>query len=446
MEARGLLAELSCALACASACTINPEFDSPAASSEGSEAGSESPTATSAPSTTSEPSSSSDGEEAGSETAVVCGDGVVEGAEQCDDANDIDGDGCNAGCIEGGALLWELRKDGGVAGWDTTHDLAVLADDSVVLAGVADTGGLQAELARVDANGNELWSHLYVATDATEADAWGTAPLGDGAVLAGTGNNEVMFARALDQDGNALWTFEAPGRVYDASSSGDEVWIAGRHDDGTAALWHLDGEGTLVATYDEASGSMPTTSVVWGIAAGDGRVATAGELMTDQRAFVRELWSGSGGVARETDVLALAGDADAGYGVTIAQGGAIAMVGDIVRGSERNGWLLRRDTGGRLLPAIEQQELGNYHGVAIGPSGEIAVSGWVDNGLGKIALVVKYAVDGTLAWRREITGSVVVGENKAWTVGIRSDAVIVAAGELVETDTDLDRWVIAFAP
>ena len=35
----------------------------------------------------------------GGEKAPVCGNGIVEGAEQCDDGNTADGDGCSANCI-----------------------------------------------------------------------------------------------------------------------------------------------------------------------------------------------------------------------------------------------------------------------------------------------------------------------------------------------------------
>lgn len=64
-----------------------------------------------------------------------------------------------------------------------------------------------------------------------------------------------------------------------------------------------------------------------------------------------------------------------------------------------------------------------------------------------VPLVVKYAVDGELAWRHESTGDVVVREHKAWTVVVvRSDAVVVAAGDVVDDETGLDRWVVAYAP
>jgi cysteine-rich repeat protein len=443
----GTITGPACLLACASACVINPAFDvadtgtSVAEVTDGPGTQGSATTTGPSPGSSDGPGTSDGGDEA------VCGNGAREGDEPCDDGNQLDGDGCNAGCVLSGGLLWEIRHDGGDAGWDAVHDLVVLADDSIAVAGVTQIDGLQAELVRIDVDGAERWSHRHAVEAAGASDGWGAATLGDTIVLAGSGDDGTMFVRAVDPDGVERWTFENPGHVYDATSDRDtELWIAGEIADGTAALWHLDADGGLVAIHDEQSGSMPAGSVVWGIGQGsNGRIASTGQVDASARAWVRELY-GSGGVAWETDVLELGADSDSGYGVTIAPGGALAMVGDVVRGVERNGWLLRRDTGGRLLPAIEQVELGNYHGVAIGPSGEIAVSGWVDNGLGKIALVVKYAVDGSIAWRHEVTGDVVVGENKAWTVGIRSDQVVVAAGELVETATGLDRWIIAYAP
>jgi hypothetical protein len=83
--------------------------------------------------------------------------------------------------------------------------------------------------------------------------------------------------------------------------------------------------------------------------------------------------------------------------------------------------------------------------VAIGPAGEIAVAGWIDNGLGKIALLVKYAADGSFAWREPV-GDVPVGENIAWSVVIRNDAVIVVGGSLASEGTDVVSWVAAYTP
>ena len=41
----------------------------------------------------------------GCRAAAICGDGIIEGAEECDDGNTNDGDGCSGICdIEWGVL------------------------------------------------------------------------------------------------------------------------------------------------------------------------------------------------------------------------------------------------------------------------------------------------------------------------------------------------------
>jgi hypothetical protein len=330
---------------------------------------------------------------------------------------------------------------------DTVHDIALLADGSVVTGGnVHSDVGWQAEQVKISVDGAMVWGYRYSVPDAGDTGAWGAARFLDGSVLAGTGDNQTLFVHALDADGALVDEVLVPGRVHDATSDGQEVWIAGQLADETAAVFQFSSALDLVATFDEPSGSMPTSSVVWAVAQGNDRVVVSGETYEPRRGFVRALYQGGGGLAWEYDVVELGGDSDAAYGATVIPGGAVATVGDVRFGSESNGWLMRRDTGGRLLDDIEQEDLGNYHGVAIGPSGEIAVAGWVDLGLGKIALLVKYGVDGSLAWRREITGELAVGDHKAWTVGIREDHVIVVAGELAHEDTGLDAWVAAYSP
>jgi hypothetical protein len=267
-----------------------------------------------------------------------------------------------------------------------------------------------------------------------------------GSLLAGTGDNWMLFVHAIDADGNFLLEAEFPGTVFDATSDGDEVWVAGRLPDESAALYRFSSELLLTATYDEASGSMPLDCTVWAVAQAGNRVVVAGETHVPYRGFVRELYKENGNVVWEHDVLELGGDNDSAYGAAIVLGGAVATVGDVQIGSERNGWLMRRDTGGRLLDEIEQEDLGNYHGVAIGPSGEIAVAGWVDQGLSKVALLVKYAPDGSFAWRQDMTGDLVVGDHKAWTVAIREDSVIVVGGDLEQEETGMDAWVAAYRP
>src|SRR3989344_1451526 len=46
-------------------------------------------------------------------TTESCGDGILNGPEQCDDSNLVDGDGCSSGCMnEGGGGVYALSFDG----------------------------------------------------------------------------------------------------------------------------------------------------------------------------------------------------------------------------------------------------------------------------------------------------------------------------------------------
>jgi cysteine-rich repeat protein len=55
------------------------------------------------------------GTESGSETGTPasCGDGNVDVDEDCDDGNDVNGDGCNNDCVESGVIVWESTYDRG---------------------------------------------------------------------------------------------------------------------------------------------------------------------------------------------------------------------------------------------------------------------------------------------------------------------------------------------
>jgi len=430
-------------LSCTASCMINPAFDPRV------DDGSTSTASTSSTTGTSEGDSDTAVESSTTETgaAAVCGNGIPEPGEACDDGDDEDGDGCNRDCVVSGTPVWELIRDAGSSGFDAAHDLTLFPDGGVAVAGTLDSDGLQvAELLRLSADGSELWTHRYSYDETAGTSGWGSARVGEVAVVAGYSALDMMFARAVDADGNELWTVTAPGSGHDACHDGnDEVWVAGSVPSGSVATWRIGGDGSLIATYDDTTSGLPY-GVAWGIGCGNNRIMLAGESGSPSSGWLIELWS-DGSQNWDLDVGFLGGEADAAYGATVAPGGGVAMVGDIdTGGTIRNGWLLRRDTGGRLLPAIVAPTNGNYHGVAIGPSGEIAIAGWIDQGLFKIAQVSKFAPDGTPAWTFERTGEVEVGEHKAWTIGIRDDGTVVVAGELVNATTGRDHWVAALAP
>jgi cysteine-rich repeat protein len=70
-----------------------------------------------------------------------CGDGIVEGTEDCDDGNEVDGDGCESDCTVTPMCANTVNEDLGVLGSATiTPDLAAEPDDLPDVIGCADVG------------------------------------------------------------------------------------------------------------------------------------------------------------------------------------------------------------------------------------------------------------------------------------------------------------------
>jgi cysteine-rich repeat protein len=82
-------------------------------------------------------------------TPIVCGDGVIEGIEQCDDGGTSDGDGCSATCLLEGVAELEPNDDGtvdtgasGITGndFDATAAQGPFSGDTLILASLAPAG------------------------------------------------------------------------------------------------------------------------------------------------------------------------------------------------------------------------------------------------------------------------------------------------------------------
>jgi len=141
-----------------------------------------------------------DDEPMGGSEMAVCGDGVVEGDEECDDGNAQLGDGCSDACrFEAGAVVFDQEVVG---------CLLDVAPDGQIL-----TAGPFGRLVSLDADGAEIWARDYArAISQVVAHPDGGSVLyhpedESGGPLAGG----PRIVRS-DDDGNELWSASAPSQ------------------------------------------------------------------------------------------------------------------------------------------------------------------------------------------------------------------------------------------
>jgi cysteine-rich repeat protein len=149
-------------------CALALSFGLPACASNDTsgEGGTESATGTDGTSasetdaTTSQDTTTTETDSAGG----VCGDGVVDPDEECDDGNPVDADGCNVDCAVSGSQVWSKTISmpfnavpEGIA-VDSTH---------AVLAAVKDVDGDRAWLIKLDDAGGPAWEIEDTSDDRT---------------------------------------------------------------------------------------------------------------------------------------------------------------------------------------------------------------------------------------------------------------------------------------
>lgn len=138
--------------------------------------------------------------------APACGDGFPEGDEQCDDGNQIQGDGCNNDCAPSGTLTWQEEVDGARA-----HDVAVADDGSIYVVGQ---------------RGENKQSNAWIAEFTPEGDiVWED-------VLDFFGDEDIAYGIDITAEGDLVFVGlissgllgQARGFVYKYSADGVAKW------------------------------------------------------------------------------------------------------------------------------------------------------------------------------------------------------------------------------
>lgn len=215
---------------------------------------------------------------------AVCGNGVIEGAEQCDDGNTDEGDGCSATCeFSSCSLEWSSMEmiTGGTPG-----GFSITVDEAGVTYAVGDDSGDQLWIASWAAGGALDWQNTY-------GDGYGSDVVVDGADLyvvgvdASGADDNLWFARIDATNGEVVWEQTIDSMLGDDIGSGialtpegdvvvvgrsrvaegdDDVWVSKRSADDGSEIWASTwtGMGDGMFSTDRSSAVVVTSDgAIW---------------------------------------------------------------------------------------------------------------------------------------------------------------------------------------
>ena len=381
----------------------------------------------------------------------LCGNGMLDDGEVCDDGNEVGGDGCEPDCTSSDDVqpLWELEHGGPFGYADCGGGVAFDTEGNLILAGLwAD----EIWVGKYDTDYALLWEVFYpavsglggcmevrVAVDAADAVA----------VIGPQGPSQDVFVAKLDADGGELWTqtfagdgiaggvpgdiaFDLEGNVLVAGELTDamtnmQFWLTKLTPDGDE-VWADTHAGPGCCVNGARGVAADTDGNVWAVG-----YESSGMYLT--QVFMQQ-YDAAGGIL---DTLVIP-SVDGSSGHEIAYDVALDTFGDrIVVGTHRvdagvddNDAWVRRYVGGAEAWMTWFEGTGPAEdfalGVALAPDGTIVSAGVMydapEDGL-RNRWLAKLSEDGTPLWQRRVDES----STDFWvSVAVAADGRIAVAG------------------
>lgn len=451
-----------------------------AGSGDGSSTGMSAPaTDTGEPTPPPTPAESSDGTvepDTGATTATpaVCGDGMVEGLEDCDDGNRVNGDGCDNDCTETfDNSVWDVVVSGEAGVQEAAQGVAVDTNDDIVVVGYIVDAPSDPDLyvQKLASDGSEIWTTQADPSMGAEDRLFGVAIAGDGTLAVvgevddARGASDIYVAQ-LDADGLELWSLvvDGPmggndgGRAVAVDADGN-VGVTGfvRVGDGNNDIWV--GAYTAAGTplwSETIDGPEASDDRGRGVAFDDDGALYVGGYVTvgsfNRDAWLRkyddagdELWTTTWDSDESQD--------DAAFSLTQLSNGNVVLAGSTpVTAINEDFWVATFEPeAGELqwwkrfgAPSIRND---NAFGVARDADDNIVVVGF--KGLDETdsdIWIKKLDVTGLELWTQTVFGEG-MDEDTAHAVAIDSDSNIVVAGEIRNAvGNDGDIWLSKFGP
>lgn len=401
----------------------------------------------------------------------VCGNGVMESAEECDDGNVNDGDGCDADCRPSGSVIWQDFIGSAVQAVDEGFGITVQTDGNYIAVGylgLAD-GTTDGWIRRLSPMNGAYWTtthngpglgndHFF---DVAQADSEAAVVVG---YQSGADMTPEGWVQKIDGFGAELWSsaFDAPGAVattvvtsVDVDGDGSVV-VVGYYDTTAGGndmlLRKYTSEGSVVWTrsYAGAAGGNDAAQAV--AVATNGDVYVAGyETAVAEGANIwlgkydtdgNQLWARSyNGTASVDDYLSSVEVDGSGNAFVCGYEGNVTYPWHVfVRRYDPAGTIVWTD---KYLGA--SGEGAHCFGIARAPSGDVVITGGEMRGTVRDALIRRYGPDGDVRWTMTMPGGA-MGPDYGRGVDLGLEGQIYIAGAM-DTGVDArDIWLARLTP
>ena len=392
---------------------------------------------------------------------AVCGNGTLESGEQCDDGNDVEGDGCESDC----------SLSPGAAYWTRTHDQsgkidegAGVATDGVgniyVVANVEDANNQQdIWIRKYDPTGVSLWTQQYDG-GVGSIDSVSSVTSDDAGFMIAVGRQSTggmgsdFWLSRCDPQGQLLWAFTDAGPIFGADIAmlpGGEFVVSGsikQNGDDNAWIRRYDGSGAEVWTrvYEGADNGPDTASSV--AVDGAGNILVAGRTFTMVEGF--NIWlrryTPDGQVDWSVERDGPVGGIDWANGIADDPlSGEIAVVGRVDgEGGSVDIWIAKYDDAGVEQWEVIHDENGETdlaNDVDIDSAGNVIVVGQTEFGAQDDIWIGKYSAAGDELWI-DVYGNEAGEEDLARAVAVDPfDDIVTVGYETLIASFDSDVWI-----
>lgn len=402
---------------------------------------------------------------------AVCGDGLLQkGVEGCDDANLVDGDGCNVGCVVSGTPAWTVTYD---QLDESFYGVAIdSAGNAIVVGETVGAFDLDIVVRKYDTNGKLVWTKTFDSGTNDSANAV-AVDAQDNLFVVGSqedfdGSKDIVV-RKLSSAGAALWT-ELYNAGVDGSddvalgvavdAKGDAVLAAGV----TADLF--EGIDIGVAKISGATGSVVWADVVSGTSGANdvansvhidasGAIVVTGSIIdaTKNDVWIRK-YTDNGATPTVVWTKQLNGAAngdDYGFGIaTDAKGNVLVSGAEYTAAQSYNAWVGKLDANGTAVWTKSYNGKANLvdaaGSVAVNANGDVVVGGYEQ--LADTTLDVwvrKFNANGDIVWTQTYGGKA-NGDDAVFAVAFDAKGFAYGAGQETAAATGIDGWLRKYAP